>query len=532
MLGLLKPIGDFLAAGPSGRDLPKGRSPIPSVTRRPRLAPSIRRFDAAGDTSLTGDWQPVYGSINQQLATTLAVMRGRARANAQNNPFMKGFLGRLRVNVIGHHGIGMQSDAILPDGSPDETARGLIESAWRAWEKKANCTVDARMGLTQFAQTALVSAATDGEVFTHLVRNFADNDFRFAVQGLPGHLVPTHSSARPIDAGNKLVLGVEENPGGRPVAYHVSERATGAALFIGGPIVRPTRRVPAEDIAHMYVSDQFGQARGVPWTDAVMKRLRQIGGYEEAAVVNARVGACKTAYIKQEQADDYLGRDTRGGEDAPAVMAGDPDDQFEGVSEELVPGTKEILPPGTDLATFDPTYPDSEFAAFMRAMLMGVAAGLPVTYTGLTGDLTGVNFSSLRQMAIEERDIWRALQSWLIDYLYDPIFDAWLPWAITAGQIPGLSIADLPRLQPRIWQPRGWDWVDPVKDQRANDEAIAMLQKTHSQVARERGQDFEQICAQRQRDRQIAKRYDIELPENLPASAPNVAPEEDEGIAS
>ena len=75
-----------------------------------------------------------------------------------------------------------------------------------------------------------------------------------------------------------------------------------------------------------------------------------------------------------------------------AALATDVDADGE-LIDEAVAGHFSELPAGTDFVGFNPDYPHANFEPFMRGHLRSIAMGLGVSYHGLTGDLSQVNFS-------------------------------------------------------------------------------------------------------------------------------------------
>ena len=67
-------------------------------------------------------------------------------------------------------------------------------------------------------------------------------------------------------------------------------------------------------------------------------------------------------------------------------------------------GSMNIMPHGYSLQTFDTEYPDAQYEGFIRSNNREVASGYAVPYADLTGDLSDVNYSSIRQGALEVRE--------------------------------------------------------------------------------------------------------------------------------
>lgn len=229
---------------------------------------------------------------------------------------------------------------------------------------------------------------------------------------------------------------------------------------------------------------------------SAMQRLRMLSAYEEAELVAARVGAAKMGFFVSTDGASYMGAEDASGN---RVM-------------EAEPGTFEQLPTGMDVRMFDPNHPNSSFADFEKSILRGIASGLDISYATLANDLENVNFSSIRHGSLEDRDTWRMLQTFVIEHFCDRVFAAWLKMAITSGRIK-LPMQDFDKYNKPIWRPRGWAWVDPLKDSHANEIAIAQKTRTRSQIAADQGNDIEEIFRQIVFEEELAKKYGLELRE-------------------
>jgi len=210
-------------------------------------------------------------------------------------------------------------------------------------------------------------------------------------------------------------------------------------------------------------------------------------------VVNARTGAAKMGFI--QQSEEALG----GGPD--------PDGDLVPQEMEASPGVMERLAPGETFAAFDPDYPTAQFGPFLAAIDHDIAAGLNVAHASLTGDLSQVNYSSIRAGLLVERDTWRTLQSWFGDGFLSPVYGRWLKAAWAAKQ---LSLRMLPEeYGAHRFQPRGWAWVDPLKDVESSALAIAYGLTTRGRVVAEQGEDYEELLAEVDRERQLEELYGV-----------------------
>ena len=60
-------------------------------------------------------------------------------------------------------------------------------------------------------------------------------------------------------------------------------------------------RVPADEIIHFYRQEWANQIRGIPEIVTVANALRQLKGYEEAALFNARASATRTMVLEYNE---------------------------------------------------------------------------------------------------------------------------------------------------------------------------------------------------------------------------------------
>lgn len=166
----------------------------------------------------------------------------------------------------------------------------------------------------------------------------------------------------------------------------------------------------------------------------------------------------------------------------------------------LEPGTMQILEAGEDIKFSQPADVGASYAEFLRMQFRAVAAAMGVTYEQLTGDLTQVNYSSIRAGLLEFRRRVEAIQHGVIVHqLCRPIWKAWMTQVVLEGSLP---IADYTRRQREVqavkWIPQGWQWVDPQKEFNAVKIAIRSGLLSRSEAISAFGYDAEDI------DREIA----------------------------
>ena len=193
------------------------------------------------------------------------------------------------------------------------------------------------------------------------------------------------------------------------------------------------------------------------------------------------------------------------------------------IPDEITPGMTAMLPPGVDLANWSPNYPDGEMPAFNKAMLRGGAAGLGVSYAGLTSDMEGANFSSLRDGRGEERDEWRMFQRDLFETLHAEVFRRWLVPALLSGAL-GLPLSKREKFEAATWRPRSWPSVNPKEDATANEADLRNGLKAPSQIVAERGEDFEAHVRRLAADLALYREAGVPIPAVLTGALSPTAP--------
>lgn len=470
------------------------KQPKPSRRRvEPTLARAagLRSYKAAKAGRLTSSWTSSPLPINEVVRRDLRRLRARSREQAENNDYAKRYLQMVRANVAGPDGVLLQSKLVGRDGTLDKTANDAIEWAWYRWGAADACDMGRRSSWPELQRLLVSTVAEDGEAFVRIVTGKAAGRFGYALQFLDAESIELNLEREAYGAFGRIRLGIELDDWNRPLAYWVTSKS--GDFHYGG---RSFERIPADQIIHAFVLLRPGQLRGIPWLATPLLRMHMLGEYEDAAVVNARLGASKMGvlYTPDGTPPSLDGTDE----------AGDPEIVAE-------PGTFQVLPDGYRMETFDPLYPNGEFEVFVKAQLRGIAAGLGVNYASLANDLGDANYSSLKHGTAEEREHWKTLQNWLIDAFLRPVLRGWINHAGRYGQIPPAVYARSDEIMDAAaWQPRRWAWVDPLDEMKTNLAAINARLRSRSDIIREAGKDPEDVWLEIQREDERLKALGIE----------------------
>lgn len=435
------------------------------------IKPKVRQWQAAETSKLLENWATAGRPTDIDIRYGLRALRARARLDAQNVDHVRGFLAMVVTNVVGRNGVILQSRAKLANGKPDKRTQSIVEDAWAAWGKRGVCDVTGQQSWAMLQRAAARAAARDGEAIFRVAYGF-DNPYGFALQEIDAECLDINLNQPRERNRPEIRMGVEFDAWRRPVAYYLSEEPG----ISGGGYYRQTdhERVPADEIIHLFLPEWCWQSRGVPWAAASLSRLHVLASYEDAEVAAASISARKLGFYKRHP-------------EAP-LESELPETQDLGV------GEFEVLPPYYEFQGWDPQHPSTAYGDFVKSCLRSVATGLGVSYNMLANDLEGVNYSSLRQGALTERDMWMTVQDWFVDAFCDVVFGKWLDQQLvvtgTLASIPEKRMGEARRVS---WQPRRWPWVDPLKDMQANREAVALRTRSISDIIRESGRDPQDV---------------------------------------
>ena len=142
--------------------------------------------------------------------------------------------------------------------------------------------------------------------------------------------------------------------------------------------------------------------------------------------------------------------------------------------------------PGEEVTFGSP--PPAPNGDFRRDNLRAAAAGIGATYEQTTGDLSQVNYSSIRAGLVEHR-AWVEQEQWMqiIPMLIAPVRKRWREIAIIAGIRVGKQPDDI--LPPKR------AWVDPLKDVMAAKEEVKAGWRSDADVIREMGNNPDDVLA-------------------------------------
>ncbi|HMM63921.1 MAG TPA: phage portal protein [Mesorhizobium sp.] len=393
----------------------------------------------------------------------------RARYLAANNALAASGV-EAWVSALVGTGIKPQSAHADPD------ARAALNLAFENWTDEADAD-----GLTDhYGQQAIMvrRMVIDGEAFALLV----NTDAGLRVRLLDAEQVDA-SLNRELRDGGRIVQGIEFDAAGRRVAYHVLPERPGMPFAVL-PLT-PTR-VPAEQVVHMFRPEVPGQVRGISWFAPVMLRLADLDQWRDAQLVRQKVAAMLAGFVTSV---DGSGQPFEGEQRGAGLVGG------------LEPGTLKYLDAGQDIRFSEPAKIGAEVIDFAKVTEREIAVGLGLPASIFTGDLSEVNYSSIRAGLVEWRRRVEAIQHGVIAFqALRPIWKRWAATEVLSGRVTSTVDAAMPV---KFITPKQ-QWVDPAKDVQAELDAIAGGLMSRREAVTARGVDIEALDAEIAADNQRA----------------------------
>lgn len=470
-----------------------------------------RSFIGAAKNRYT-DWiNATFSKVNGDLLNQQEILLTKCRSLAKNNPLVRAYLGMAVKNVIGKNGIVLQSQLKNKDGELDQELNDRLEWAWFEWGKKANgfLTVDGQLGHSDFDALILRSLLVDGEAFIRIHRN-ADNPYGLSFELIDALSIDFTKKKIGLTGQGSIINGIEIDKNGKPTYYYIAEGTT--VSYGGGKI----EKIPASEMIHIY-KQEFPistQTRGIPPLNAVMNDLKQLEDYRIAELMAAKTGACLALFYERNSLPEQ--GTVLGDEDDPGVFV-----------QSLEPGMATVAPTGYNVKSVAPAHPNADFDGFNKAILKQVASSLGVSYNKLCKDYAGVNYSSLREGALDEQAYFQEQQSFLIESWKEIELKLFLEsLALHTDIIKPSQTMEL--LRSHSWAAVKRAYFDKSKDLLAEERAVALGIKSPIELIYENGEDPDEVLKSYALWQGLCEKYKLNFKSNNDADLPSAAAPDDD----
>jgi lambda family phage portal protein len=485
---------------------------LESITRwRRRIGALVGGFEAGQGSRRLRHFQPSRAHLNTLIAAAGADITARARWLVRNNGYAANAIESWAGNVVGD---GIKPSSLIADAD----LKAGVQRLWLDWTDDSDAE-----GFTDFyGQQRRVAREVfiAGEVFLRFRPRRPEDGLvvPLQLQMIPSEMLPlTRNEQSP--AGNVIRQGIEFDRIGRRVAYHFLRRHPGDVTDPG--LAGETVRVPASEVIHVIDPVDAGQLRGISRFAPGIVKLFLLDQYDDAELDRKKVAAMHALFITTP---------------APAEPfdVADSDESGERTMD-LQPGQIVMLEPGEEVQTSAPADVGQTYEPFQYRTLLQVSAALGLPYAYLSNDMLKANYSNSRLALLEFRRRVEAYQHAVM--VWQICRRVWARWMDTAVMSGVLALPDYERQRPDhlacSWLPPKWDWVDPLKDARAEIEQIEAGLKSRTQALAERGYDADQVDAEiagdREREKQLGLSFTGARADPIPADSeqPTSAPAAD-----
>lgn len=469
----------------------------------------LRQYAAAKSNRLTGPWSPVNQNVNQLIASSSGAVRARVRQLVRDFPYFARAVSVLVDHTAGS-GFHFQAKIRGPDGKLNRSLNQQIEDAWWRWCEEAD--IAGKLHFHDICRLTKRQDVESGEYFV-VMNELKPNGSRFlpfALQVFESDWLSSQYDTYPSSGPVEIYQGVEyEKASGRILAYH----------FTDPDAYRKAIRVPASRVIHGFETFRPNQLRGIsPFTPAVLV-AHDLGEFMDAELDAAKLAAKWLAFV---ETGDLAGYQSLRAETDPNTGH-----RVEQIENAII----EYLRPGEKISLSSYNRPGDSFEPFTKLILRMVAVTVGVSYELLSGDYQDLNYSVLRGIRNDLLQAFRPIQARHIRQICVPVHRRFMDALAVSNQIPTDYFSNpIPYLRCQ-WLAPGTPPVDPLKEGRAEADAISNLLKSPQEVTAARGRDYEEVLDEIQAARQMQQDRELDVNGTSKSAKTNPASLMDEGVS-
>ena len=478
-------------------------SPATAVERE-AMRQQLRYYQAGEVNRFNGTWIPTQ-DFDQENADKgeRNLVKARARWLERNSDVANAAISAITRNVVG---IGIKPQART--GNEDINTR--IEECFKRWCRPKRCDIREQQSFVELQKMILQRVIVDGEILVKLVTT-EDKDSPLKLQAIRSDLLDSVLSSNP-ENGKVIRSGIELDESLKPLAYWIEQKTP------DGYVVLDSKRVPANELLHIWDPLYPDQIRGISKLGVSVKRIKDLDEYLDAETVAAKIAACFSIIITKPNLGvgvAKLNKKTGGLRDAEGKPIS-----------RVRPG---MILQGEDGATVTPASPGrsattaSEYTNIHQRL---IGSGQGLSYEILSRDFNKSSYSAARQGNLEDQKTFQPIQNWLIEHFCIPVYEAWLDRAVLTGEI---VIPDYETNRERYvradWIAPGWQSIDPHAEIQADVISMQNGTLTLAQQCAAHGYDWQEQLSQIAREKEFAERLGLTLnihtPESVQAAESN-----------
>jgi lambda family phage portal protein len=441
-------------------------------------------YDSAKVSRLRPDWTTTSGGPNSTVAAASTNLVARSRDLDRNDPHWRRYLTISADEGVGTGIVPRAMGAPTEFGAPKARTRTLAQhqadAAWSWFAGLGRADVEGRATIYAVMWLAWYAWERDGAVFFRRVWDMEPGRVvPFRVQALERDMLDT-SRHGATDSGGQIIGGIQVSALGRVEGYwflpsHPGETSllsrAGASVFVA-----------ACDVIHLVSPLRVGQLDGVPHGSAAMVRKQALSSYAAAELVRKEIETRSAVIVTAPAIAEALSPLEEDDDHNPYGLTPSVLDENGNAVGDIRPGSVLCVENGGSVTHVQPQA-TAYYPEYMAQGHHEVAAGLNIPYEDLTGDLSGVNYTSYRAGHLK-RDAHVDVQQWIwfIPTLCDRLWDWCQEGAYLAGN------ASTPNM-PREWSTPKRMSVDAEKDAIADIIQERAGYILHDTVLASRGED-------------------------------------------
>jgi lambda family phage portal protein len=413
------------------------------------------------------------GEADTLAASELSLLQARSAHAIRNNGYAKTALKKWVTNLN-------SIKVVWKDKNGKK--HKIMQTYWDEFCKNPSYDGFGDMNVLQSISNASIFTYGNSYIRKLVVRTNNSNVVPLKLQLIPAPLHNMSFGNVTVSKPDEVVRYGMKFKNSLPVSYFfgksVLETPYGAGSYL------PAAEVPAEEIIHTFIREEPGQWIGIPLLSSILLSLYELDELLEATI--AKQKAAQAISMIVEAANNT----------ANMLPVGSPvySTEADG-TEKLVfkakGGNVQYTNKGESVKWFQGGDIGANFSVLVESELRRIAATLDLAYHELTGDTSGLNYSSLIGLSILSRNRLEYLHNFLLIPLREkPIAESFKELAVVYNKKCATAI-------PSFQLPK-WRGTDDLKDAQSD---ILELQNglgTYTDKLAERGLSLEDVLADRE----------------------------------
>ena len=455
---------------------------------------ALEAYEAASKGRRTSHWKNSRNSADADLLPSLELLRNISRSMVRNNVYAFQAINTLTTNLVG---TGIRPRLTMPEGNEAQLLK--IQDYIERFLEKTECDFEGTKDFYGIMSLAVRSMCESGECiivkrkYTAATKGLLN--IRFQV--LEPDFIDSYKTQLDNGRDNYIIQGIEYNQRGQRVAYWLYKTHPGNQYGYD----QTSTRILVEDVIHLYVELRPGQQRGVPSGVSAALRLNDFTDFEDASLMKQKIASCFVAFVS-------------GSPGIVGKVSGEGDDEER--RQKLGPGIVEYMEPGEQV-TFGNPPSTGDTGDFSRRQLLGAAAGYQVTYEQLTGDLSNVNFSSMR---IGQLEFGKRMTEIQLNTIIPKLCERVMKWTLDAIAL----VESLPVEKVKYtWTPPRRELMDVYKETKAIIDQLLNGMTSWDETVTEMGFNAEQLFDKLVKERKKFADKGLKFPFNADPGTGNSA---------